>query len=150
MLVEWVKARAHMMRWKEELLIVQEEMRRVLAYQQWKATWWKECNSQNSDPATVSGISGYAHKQATICIQMAEQCALYWLPHLKEKGIVPSWASYYGHLPEVLDRLAGMPLEEDLEDAVLDIEGAEDETDLEDNGLDSEEREDDYFFDYSD
>ena len=34
MLVEWVKARALMMRWKEELLIVQEEMRRVLAYQQ--------------------------------------------------------------------------------------------------------------------
>ena len=33
-LVEWVKARARMMRWKEELLIVQEEMRRVLAYQQ--------------------------------------------------------------------------------------------------------------------
>ena len=97
-----------------------------------------------------SGISGYAHKQAAICIQMAEQCVLYWLPHLKEKGIVPSWASDYDHLPEVLDRLAGVPLEEDLEDAVLDIEGAEDEIDLEDNGLDSEEREDDDFFDYSD
>jgi len=27
MCVEWAKARAHMMKWKEELMIVQEEMR---------------------------------------------------------------------------------------------------------------------------
>jgi len=26
---------------------------------------------------------------------MAEVCAAYWLPRLKDKGIVPSWASRY-------------------------------------------------------
>ena len=30
MQVEWSKARAHMQRWNEELLIIQEEMRRVI------------------------------------------------------------------------------------------------------------------------
>jgi hypothetical protein len=41
MRVEWAKARARVMRWKEELLLVQEEMRRVLEYHKWKAAWWR-------------------------------------------------------------------------------------------------------------
>jgi hypothetical protein len=36
MRVEWAKAKARMTRWKEELLILQEEMRRVIAYHRWK------------------------------------------------------------------------------------------------------------------
>ena len=43
----------------------------------------------------LSGLSGYAHKQASICTRMAERCALYWLPHLMEKGIMPEWGSKY-------------------------------------------------------
>ena len=34
---EWPKARARMLRWNEELLIVQEEMRRAIVYLNWKA-----------------------------------------------------------------------------------------------------------------
>jgi hypothetical protein len=150
MQVEWVKARARMMRWKEELLIVQEEMRRVLAYQQWRAAWWKERNFQHSEPAIVSGISGYAHKQAAICIQMAEKCALYWLPHLEENGIVPSWASDYDHLLEVADRQAAVSLEPDSEDAVQDVEDVDNGIDFDDNESDAEEGEEDDFFYYSD
>ena len=95
MRVEWAKSRARMMRWKEELLIVQEEMRRVLVYLRWRAEWWRERSSLRShaDSSIVSGISGYAHKQAAICSQMAEQCASHWLPYLKAKGITPDWES---------------------------------------------------------
>ena len=46
----------------------------------------------------MSGISGYAHKQADICVHIAEQCAQHWLPHLKAKGIVLSWGLNYEHL----------------------------------------------------
>ena len=46
----------------------------------------------------MSGISGYAHKQADICVCIAEQCAQHWLPHLKAKGVVPSWGLDYEHL----------------------------------------------------
>ena len=156
MQVEWVKARARMMRWKEEVLIIQEEMRRVLSYQQWKAVWWKERISIHSDPAITSGISGYAHKQAAICLQMAEQCAVYWLPHLKEKGIVPSWASDFDHLLEVPGEQGAVQLEQDSEDASLDADGDDDDYDddddnwLDENEIDTEEWGDDDFLDFGD
>ena len=100
MRVEWAKARARMMRWKEQLLIVQEEMRRVIEYLRWKAAWWQARTSLRShyDNGIVSGISGYANKQAAICSRMAEQCASYWVPCLKDKDITPSWASYFPSL----------------------------------------------------
>jgi hypothetical protein len=102
MRVEWAKARARMMRWKEELLLIQEEMRRVVAYHKWKADWWRERSSTRDsvDQVILSGISGYAHKQAAMCTRMAEQCALSWLPHLKSQGggILPSWGLEYEHL----------------------------------------------------
>ena len=147
MRVEWVKARARMMRWKEELLIVQEEMRRVLAYQQWKAVWWKDRDFGHGDPAIMSGISGYAHKQAAICIQMAEQCAVYWLPCLKEKGIVSSWGSDYEHLLVVVGGVdSAVPLEQNSKDTVLDYEGDEHYVDYDEN----EEEEEYELFDFND
>jgi hypothetical protein len=101
MRVEWAKARARMMRWKEELLIVQEEMRRVIEYLRWKAEWWQARTSLrgHSDSGIASGISGYANKQAAICSRMAEQCASHWIPRLKDKDISPSWALYFPSLP---------------------------------------------------
>ena len=100
MQVEWSKARARMERWKEELLIVQEEMRRVIVYLKWKEAWWRERSSlrDHVDGTILSGISGYAHKQAAICSRMAEKCAMYWLPDLREKGIKPVWEADYEHL----------------------------------------------------
>ena len=100
MRVEWAKARARMRRWKEELLIVQEEMRRVVVYHQWKADWWCDRSTWRShaDASIMSGVSGYAHKQAAICRRMAERCAVHWLPHLKGMGVTPEWAGDYEHL----------------------------------------------------
>ena len=97
MCVEWAKARARMNRWKEEVLLIQEEMRRVLAYHEWRNTWWQERSSirKVGDATIQSGLAGYAKKQATISQRMGEVCAAYWLPHLKDNGIVPSWASRY-------------------------------------------------------
>ncbi|KAF8489711.1 hypothetical protein F5888DRAFT_1585274, partial [Russula emetica] len=64
-------------KWQEELLIVQEEMRQVIAYQTWKAVWWREQGSLRieGNSTILSGLSGYAHKQAAICGRIAEQCA---------------------------------------------------------------------------
>jgi hypothetical protein len=95
MQVEWERARAWMQRWKEELLLVQEEMRRVIAYLKWKADWWREQGALRSpvDVTVLSGVSGYAHKQA-----VAERCAVHWLLHLRVKDITPTWASDYKHL----------------------------------------------------
>jgi len=97
MRVEWAKARARVMRWNEELLLVQEEMRQVLEYHKWKAAWWctQGALRTHNDATILSGVSGYAHKQAAISLRLATQCAYYWLPQLKNKGITPSWAAEY-------------------------------------------------------
>jgi hypothetical protein len=120
MQIEWAKARARKMRWKEELLIIQEEMRRVIVYHGWKAEWWRDQGVLRSqgDGAVLSGLSGYANKQASIYTRMAQRCALYWLPHLKEKGFTPEWALEYNGQQ--------MAQADDSDDEGIDNEGDED------------------------
>ncbi|KAF8139538.1 hypothetical protein K438DRAFT_1995909 [Mycena galopus ATCC 62051] len=43
--VEWTKARGRAECWREELLLLEEEMRRVLEFCSWKALWWAERES---------------------------------------------------------------------------------------------------------
>ena len=108
MQVEWAKACACMNWWKEELLLVQEEMRRVISYHQWKAAWWEQQSSlqQGPDMTILSGLAGYANKQAAISQCMAVQCAIYWLPHLKGEGLTPSWAPEY-EVASIVESLDG-------------------------------------------
>ena len=132
MQVEWSNARARMQRWNEELLIVQEEMRRVIVYLNWKVAWWRERSSlrDHEDETILSGVSGYAHKQAAICSRMAEKCAVHWLPHLREKGIKPTWEGAYEHLlddsADVSEEQGGVTLEGDKDDdEEMEYEGDE-------------------------
>ena len=76
---------------------MQEEMQQVLEYHKWKAVWWHTRGTlQTHDDASIlSGVSGYAHKQAMISLRLATQCACYWLLGLESKGITPSWAAEY-------------------------------------------------------
>ncbi|EDR13454.1 uncharacterized protein LACBIDRAFT_308392 [Laccaria bicolor S238N-H82] len=133
--VEWAKGRAHMMRWKEEFLLVQEEMRHVIEYLNWRAAWWYEWSSlrTHADATVSSGISGYTNKQAAICSWIAEQCAQYWLPRLGSKGITPSWAS---HFLTVLNLPLVVPPSSNVDnEAEVDLEVAEeDEMYLDDDG----------------
>ena len=39
---EWAKSRARANRCKEEVLLLKEEMRRVLVFLEWKSKWWLE------------------------------------------------------------------------------------------------------------
>ena len=136
MRVEWAKARARKMRWKEEVMLIQEEMRRVISFHKWKAGWWRDRASVRNHPDQVvaSGISGYAYKQADICVRLAEQCARHWLPPLKASGIIPPWGRDYEHLlPVASDGKDGSYVcttsevddIEDLEDEGDDVEGEE-------------------------
>jgi hypothetical protein len=97
MRTEWAQTRARMCRWKEELLMIQEEMRRVLAYFEWRSAWWLEQANKrlNLESSFQSGVVAYAHKQSTLCLQMAARCAVYWLPVMKKHGIIPKWGSKY-------------------------------------------------------
>ena len=111
-------------------------MRRAIVYLNWKAAWWHEQSSlrDHVDGTVLSGISGYAHKQAAICSRMAEKCAVYWLPCLREKGIKPTWGVDYEHLLSV----EGIPLDSHEEgDEEIGYEGNEEDVDAE-VGLDDD------------
>jgi hypothetical protein len=98
MRTEWAQTRARMCRWNEELLIIQEEMRRVLAYFEWRSSWWLEQANQRVglESSVQSGVVAYAHKQSSLCLRMAARCAEHWLPVMKNHGIVPKWSGRYG------------------------------------------------------
>ena len=95
MRVEWAKTRARKARWTEELLILEEEMQWVISFQKWKAAWWREqaLVRKEADATILSGVAGYANKQAGICERLAAKCALHWMPQLKAKGVIPGWAA---------------------------------------------------------
>jgi hypothetical protein len=38
--VEWAKVQAQKQQWEEEVLLIYEEMHRVVALHEWKAQWW--------------------------------------------------------------------------------------------------------------
>jgi hypothetical protein len=92
MRVEWAKVMARAARWNEELLIVQEEIRRVLAFFAWKSSWWVNLAARrmvDDDPALLDGIRAYAYKQASLQTRMAGRYASHWLPVLEQEGITP-------------------------------------------------------------
>ncbi|KAJ7825687.1 hypothetical protein B0H13DRAFT_2241198 [Mycena leptocephala] len=64
--VEWARARARKTRWTEEVMILREEMRRVIRYLGWQVTWWRERVNTRPDaaPSVQAGARAYAMKQA--------------------------------------------------------------------------------------
>ncbi|KAJ8697361.1 hypothetical protein PTI98_004171 [Pleurotus ostreatus] len=60
--VEWVKARARAERWREEVLLLEEEMRRAIAYCCWKAEHWENVSHiKLSDDASVQEGGEHTH-----------------------------------------------------------------------------------------
>ncbi|KAJ7123325.1 hypothetical protein C8R46DRAFT_1238052 [Mycena filopes] len=64
--VEWCRAKARKRRWEEEVLILREEMRRVLRYLEWQAAWWIARAAPRSTVAAPlqAGLEAYARRQA--------------------------------------------------------------------------------------
>ena len=46
--VEWLKCRARATRWKEEIMLLEEEMHRAIQFCAWKVNWWdKQAHLRN-------------------------------------------------------------------------------------------------------
>ncbi|TDL14376.1 hypothetical protein BD410DRAFT_697320, partial [Rickenella mellea] len=90
--VEWVKTAARVDRWGEEVTLVCEEMRRTLAFLEWRAVWWmsqanRRVASQSVDGLAIelglqSGLHAYALKQAATQRALAKRFAQLWVPFL--------------------------------------------------------------------
>lgn len=125
--VEWSKSHARKQRWEEEVAIIQEEMRRVIAYHEWKAQWWRTQNARRSDTDSdrLHGVAAYAEKQAHLSEQLAQRCAECWLPALKERGISTEWEGRYS-VTTVVTPVECVVSDDDDED-IEDLEEFDDE-----------------------
>ncbi|KAH7904101.1 hypothetical protein BJ138DRAFT_1175416 [Hygrophoropsis aurantiaca] len=81
--IEWNKARARAHRWQEEIQLLKEEMRRVLAFFGWQADWWDRQASRRTDvsAAHAEGLQAYAARQAWIRRNMANHFVKLWSGH---------------------------------------------------------------------
>ncbi|KAK7008533.1 CxC2 domain-containing protein [Favolaschia claudopus] len=78
--VEWSRALARKTRWCEEVMLLREEMRRVLRYLAWQARWWREREALRTDlfAEAAAGIKAYALKQAAWHERLAEFFRTKW------------------------------------------------------------------------
>ncbi|KAF7967636.1 hypothetical protein HWV62_33617 [Athelia sp. TMB] len=78
--IQWCKARARAMRWSEEVLLIREEMSRVLAFLSWHSVWWDRQVGRRTDltPEAAEGVSAYAHRQAAIRRKIRSSFDILW------------------------------------------------------------------------
>lgn len=106
MRAEWAQTRARAERWKEEVELLQEEMRRVIRFLQWRATWWgerRDLRAGNITSDLADGIGAYALRQSVMHRGLATKFARSWLPLLQSLNKeIPAWAGDYV-LPEAAE-----------------------------------------------
>lgn len=68
------------MRWCEEVKLLREEMRRVVAFLLWHANWWEEQGQGWSglDAEDLEGLAAYAQRQADIRRSLHDHFAHMW------------------------------------------------------------------------
>lgn len=98
MRVQWATSHARMERWAEEVLLLQEEMRRVVMFLEWKSQHWlgkQEARLAAAAPSIQSGLQAYARKQAAIHRNLAVSFSKLWRPTLVSRGLKHSWVDQY-------------------------------------------------------
>ena len=109
---EWTTCRARADRWKEEEELLQEEMRRVAVYLEWKSNSWSERVGARVDSCTPDiqhGVDAYARKQAHIHRELAISFASQWLPFLKSCGYETKWTEDLPWVSQALSRNTKLP-----------------------------------------
>lgn len=129
---EWAKSRARAARATEEVVLLREEMRRVLAFLEWKANWWglrKEARPVE-DRALAEGLRAYAEEQAALQHLLCRSFRSIWKTPLSEPVEVPSQGAN-SYEPTDPNRLGDNGNEEHDED---DDSGSDDEDDEDEDG----------------
>ncbi|KAG6824804.1 hypothetical protein H0H92_005796 [Tricholoma furcatifolium] len=79
--IEWCRTRARAHRWQEECLLLNEEMRRVFAFFEFKGREWT-CRAAATythvDPVTAEGLQAYARRQHRLCHVLVAHCREVW------------------------------------------------------------------------
>jgi hypothetical protein len=109
---EWMTCRARADRWMEEEELLQEEMRRVIVYLEWKSRTWSEkvgARAGSCSPDIQHGVDAYARKQASIHHDIAMSFAGQWLPYLDAYGFDTKWATEFPWASQILSRKTKLP-----------------------------------------
>ena len=109
---EWMTCRARADRWVEEKELLQEEMRRVVVYLEWKSRSWSEKVGSRvglCTPDIQHGADSYARKQAHVHREITTLFAGQWLPYLNARGLDITWATVFPWASQVLSCKAKLP-----------------------------------------
>ncbi|KAJ7181651.1 hypothetical protein C8R43DRAFT_869903 [Mycena crocata] len=121
--VEWTKARARADRWREDLILLDEEMRRVLEFCSWKAAWWRARRFPRADISAElkEGLCAYALEQEARELFWAEKWADKWAAVRERAGRALE--------DNVLDVTEEVPIEVEVADEVPYGEYSDEEED---------------------
>ncbi|KAH9482659.1 hypothetical protein JR316_0004759 [Psilocybe cubensis] len=100
--IEWCHNRARAMRWSEEIVLLQEEMRRTLAFFEWQANWWTNCGGSLEhvqDKVTKEGLVAYRQRQAALRLTLRDRFAENW----KDVSSWVAWGEAKSQLEELDD-----------------------------------------------
>jgi hypothetical protein len=111
MRIEWSRALARKTRWAEEVMLLREEMRRVLRYLTWQARSWEEKKVGREGQVSAeiqSGLIAYASRQAAFHHRLAAFFKTQWSVSIGDavKSVVSATAAADDVVPE-LDQLFG-------------------------------------------
>lgn len=98
MRVEWAQCIARAERWEEEVVLLQEEMRRVVHFLEWKSKDWVSMVGARAGvvtPEVRSGLSAYAHKQASVYHNLATRFCQHWHSTLVSLSLPHVWATKF-------------------------------------------------------
>ena len=98
MRVEWAQCVARAERWEEEVVLLQEEMRRVVCFLEWKSKDWvskADARAKVVTPEVRSGLSAYAHKQGSVFHNLAIRFCQRWHSTLISLSLPHAWATEF-------------------------------------------------------
>ncbi|TDL13533.1 hypothetical protein BD410DRAFT_735251, partial [Rickenella mellea] len=95
--VEYAKSKARIDRWDEEVRLVAEEMRRTVAFLQYKSKWWFGLTHlrQGLEKDIADGVQAYACKQGHLMDQLAKSFCIRWYPYLSAQKLGVNWMKDY-------------------------------------------------------
>ena len=98
MRMEWAQCVARADRWEEEMILLQEEMRRVVEFLEWRSRdWFTKVDSRigTTTPAVRAGLSAYANKQGSIFHHLAIRFSQRWRSALLSLSLPHAWATTF-------------------------------------------------------
>jgi len=99
--IEWAKSRARANRAREEVLLLKEEMRRVIEFLKWKSQWWlSKAEDRPAGDDLAEGLLAYSHKQARLHKGLSQQFRTIWQAPLQDLNLPQDQNQLTGEIGE--------------------------------------------------